>query len=48
MHIAGDGSGGAIIAWQDLRDGFSTFNIYAAHVSSGGVLPVSLSGFTLE
>lgn len=32
--MCSDGSGGAIIAWQDLRDG--TYNIYAARVSPGG------------
>jgi hypothetical protein len=46
--IASDGSGGAIIAWRDLR---STTNIdlYASRVSSAGVLlPVSLSRFAVE
>jgi hypothetical protein len=37
--IVADGSGGAIVAWQDLRGG-STYDVYAQHVlASGGVDP---------
>jgi len=32
--MCSDGAGGAIIAWQDARDG--TFNVYAARVTSSG------------
>jgi hypothetical protein len=32
--IASDGSGGAIVAWQDARG--TSFDIYAQHVSAGG------------
>jgi PKD repeat protein len=34
--IASDGSGGAIIAWQDYRDTLSMLNIYGQRVDSGG------------
>jgi hypothetical protein len=38
--IVGDGSGGAIVAWKDRRDG-SEYHIYAQHVlASGAVDPV--------
>jgi hypothetical protein len=47
-YIAGDGSGGGIIAWVDLRNAVSSYDIYAAHVGGFGVLPVSMSRYTLE
>lgn len=41
---AADGSGGAIVAWQDSRSGAS--DIYAARVSDDGIpVPVDLTGF---
>jgi Secretion system C-terminal sorting domain len=39
--IISDGSGGAIIAWQDKRSG--SFDIYAQHVNESGVLQWSPS-----
>ncbi len=34
--IASDGSGGAIMAWQDYRDTLTMLNIYGQRVDSGG------------
>jgi len=46
--ITADGSGGAIIAWQDGRSGTSD-DIYASKVSSNGqIVPVKLLSFTAE
>lgn len=39
--LVSDASGGTIIAWQDARDG--TPQIYAAHVTGDGVVPVLVS-----
>ena len=37
-QIAADGSGGAIVTWQDYRDsGTSGYDIYAQRVGEGGV-----------
>jgi hypothetical protein len=36
--IASDGAGGAIITWFDLRSSASSFDIYAQHVMSTGVV----------
>jgi len=36
-RIVGDGAGGAIVAWKDLRNG-SDFDIYAQHVQAGGAI----------
>ena len=44
--MTSDGSGGATITWDDLRAG--SFDVYASHVSGGGVLPVALTHFALE
>jgi hypothetical protein len=43
--IVSDGSGGAIITWQDLRGG-GTSDIYASRVFSDGALPIQLASFT--
>lgn len=40
--LTGDGSGGAIIAWEDVRSGKS--NLYAQKVSSGGLIQWSANG----
>ena len=46
--IATDGSGGAIIAWRDLRSA-ANIDLYASRVSgAGALLPVSLSRLALE
>lgn len=37
-----DGSGGAVVAWQDQRSG--TYDIYAQHVSSAGSVTWALDG----
>ena len=41
--IARDGSGGALIAWTDQRDGNA--NVYAGKIFSDGSLPVELAAF---
>ncbi len=35
--IVADGSGGAIVAWQDLRIGANDFDLYAQHILGSGV-----------
>lgn len=34
--IVSDGTGGAIVAWDDLRSGTGNYDIYAQHVLAGG------------
>ncbi len=36
--VASDGSGGAVIAWADQRNGSSNIDVFAAHVSGAGAL----------
>lgn len=36
--LTSDGSGGAIIAWQDARLGTANYDIYAQHVLAGGAV----------
>ncbi len=36
-RIVGDGAGGAIVTWQDLRNG-SDYDVYAQHVRAAGTL----------
>lgn len=36
-RIVGDGAGGAILAWTDLRNGINNYDIYAQRLSAGGV-----------
>ena len=43
--IVSDGSGGAIITWEDYRSGTNT-DIYAQHIFADGALPVELVSFT--
>lgn len=45
-HIVGDGSGGAIVAWEDFRNG-TDLNIYAQHVSAFGVTQWTFDGVAL-
>ncbi len=37
-QIVGDGAGGAIVTWSDLRAGFPNFDIYAHHVLASGAV----------
>ncbi|MGI8906161.1 MAG: hypothetical protein ACR2IE_06690 [Candidatus Sumerlaeaceae bacterium] len=46
-NIVADASGAAIITWQDYRSGTNN-DIYAQHISGGGILPVTMSAFTAE
>ena len=46
--IVSDGSGGAIVGWDDFRAGNSFRDLYAQHVGNNSVLPVELSSFTAE
>ncbi|MHA1264619.1 MAG: hypothetical protein ACTSRS_05210 [Candidatus Helarchaeota archaeon] len=41
--IVGDGNGGAIIVWEDLRDG-SSFDLYAQRINSSGVVQWTVNG----
>ena len=41
--IVGDGFGGALVAWGDLRSG-STFDIYGNRVTPGGAIPTGVGG----
>jgi hypothetical protein len=45
--IASDGRGGAFVGWQDARNGGNT-DIFAQHVSSGGVLGLSNGGVSVS
>jgi hypothetical protein len=44
--IVSDGSGGAIITWQDPRNG--TYDIYAQRVTSDAALPIQLASLTAK
>ncbi len=44
--IVSDGSGGAIITWQDLRNGTNN-DIYAQHVNASGVVQWTANGDTV-
>ena len=44
--IVGDGTGGAIVAWQDRRSG-TNYDIYAQRVSPGGVVQWAADGVSL-
>ena len=35
--IVSDGAGGAIVAWQDLRNAANDFDLFAQHVLEGGI-----------
>jgi predicted lipoprotein with Yx(FWY)xxD motif len=37
-HITSDGSGGAIISWEDYRGGWSNCDIYAQQIGKTGIL----------
>ncbi|MFI5204517.1 MAG: T9SS type A sorting domain-containing protein [Flavobacteriales bacterium] len=43
-NIISDGSGGAIITWQDLRNGFPDYGIYAQRINSSGVVQWAVDG----
>ena len=42
--IVSDGSGGAIITWEDLREGALNFDIYAQKIDSAGVVQWTVDG----
>ena len=44
--LTSDGAGGAIITWEDNRNG--NIDIYASRVFSDGLLPITLSSFTAQ
>jgi hypothetical protein len=46
--LASDGSGGAIITWQDARLGSSNVDIYAQKVNSAGTLQWTTNGITIS
>ena len=46
--IASNGSGGAIIAWEDFRDIGASFNIYAQKINSSGVVQWTANGVALS
>ncbi len=46
-QLISDDSAGAIITWHDRRSGTDN-DIYAQHISSGGIVPVTLSAFSVE
>jgi hypothetical protein len=39
---------GAIVAWQDARNGTTNFDVYASRVFSDGSLPVQIQSFTAQ
>jgi hypothetical protein len=44
--VISDGSGGAIIAWQDLRSG--NWDIYAQHIDASGAVQWTTNGVTIS
>jgi hypothetical protein len=46
QQMAADGAGGAVIAWQDLRDG-SVHDIYAQRVNGSGVVQWTADGLVV-
>jgi hypothetical protein len=46
-HVAADGAGGCVIAWEDKRDG-SAYYIYAQRLNSSGALQWGSSGILLS
>jgi hypothetical protein len=46
-QIESDGSGGAIIVWQDCRTGFSNFDIYAQRITRDGNILWAVNGIPL-
>ncbi len=44
--LVSDGSGGAIITWQDARSSSGYYAIYAQHLGSDGALPIQLASMT--
>jgi hypothetical protein len=45
-QLVGDGAGGAVVAWQDLRNG--DWDVYAQQVRADGTLALSSDGITLS
>ena len=45
--IISDGSGGAIIAWNDWRGGGASFNIYVQKINSSGIVQWAANGVLL-
>jgi len=45
--IASDGSGGAIITWQDNRSGSANADIYAQRISASGMVQWTTNGVTI-
>jgi len=46
-QITPDGSGGAIIAWQDYRNGLSNADIYAQRINGAGLVQWTIDGVTI-
>lgn len=46
-RLVSDGAGGAIIAWEDHRDGFNNRDIYAARINSDGVVQWASNGLAI-
>jgi len=46
-QIIPDGSGGAIITWEDPRSGTTNYNIYAQRVNSGGTVQWTTNGVAI-
>jgi hypothetical protein len=45
--LVSDGAGGAIIAWEDQRDGFNNRDIYAVRINSDGVVQWASNGLSI-
>ncbi len=45
VTVVSDGSGGAIITWEDKRSG-TNFDIYAQHLAGDAALPIQLASLT--
>jgi len=45
--ITGDGKDGAIITWEDTRDGYNNYNIYAQRISASGIVQWKADGIAV-
>ena len=48
LALVGDGAGGAIITWSDVRSGVSNTDIYAQRVDASGVVQWAVNGVAIS
>ncbi len=47
LSIVSDGAGGAIIAWNDQKNGYVNFDIYAQHINASGAVQWDANGVAI-